>query len=530
MVQAFRARSRGAAAGLTADRMQMLARQPRRGRARGDDDKLGRPTGRSRTRWTSCRRPSRRCGRTARSTTRPRCPSGPCTLMVRVQLDDGQGPARPARRARRAGPGDGAASRRGCERGAAVVRRGGGARPAARRSRPTCCRSRSTRRTAARRRPTALREGAAGVGRPAVPVVGAGRATSPRRQRLPRAAAGAGRRMDDWSSLLTIAELRLAEGDAAEARDAARAGIGAFEATVATSCATPIGWTPATSPTWSRSTPRWRWRNSRSATTLRPSTPRSPCAAWSPRSGRGGPRQQTWAAWQRAAAEYAAVSKTVLVGRRRGPRRRCLVRPPRRGRRSADGGRAGAGDRAARQPPAWRGLGPRPSASPSCSTRCPPASSCLAYLTVGDDFLAWAVTRDELVPHQRKHPRARARPTWCAASMRAAPTGGRSGRDAELSELVLGPFAERARSAPAGRRRPVRVAQPGAVPRASLRRGAAGPDPRGVLCRECRRRGRRGRPRRGGRPPRAARRRRPGLRPRAPTAPQAAARVTDRGG
>jgi CHAT domain-containing protein len=64
----------------------------------------------------------------------------------------------------------------------------------------------------------------------------------------------------------------------------------------------------------------------------------------------------------------------------------------------------------------------------------------LAYLTVGDDFLAWAVTRDELAPHHRK-----LRERHVADLVRSVHAGCADGRApaeiAELADLLLGPFA-----------------------------------------------------------------------------------------
>lgn len=261
---------------------------------------------------------------------------------------------------------------------------------------------------------------------------------------LPAAAAcldrlrAAGRPMDDWASLLTIAELRLAQGDAAAARDTARAGIAAFETTVSTVLRDPDRLDACDQPDvvalyTTVALAEQALGHEVAAFDAAESVRRVVSAE-----RESTPQQGTWAAWQRAAAEYSAVSKTVLAAV--GSRDTATLFA---GLDEADG-RLMETEQAleADQPGSLlRGVVPAPRVGVTALQ--PTLGSgvvVLAYLTVGDDFLSWAVTRDELVPHHRT-----LRERDVADLVRRVHSGCADGRApaevTELADLLIGPFA-----------------------------------------------------------------------------------------
>ncbi|SDP03058.1 CHAT domain-containing protein [Pedococcus dokdonensis] len=247
----------------------------------------------------------------------------------------------------------------------------------------------------------------------------------------------AGRSLDDWVSLLTVAELRLAQGDAAAARDSARAGMVAFEGLVSGVLRDPDRLDACDQPDVvalyaTVALAEQRLGHDEAAFDAAESVRRLVAGA-----GSTAPHDPVRAAWQRAAAEYSAVSKTVLavVGSRE-------TTDLFTGLDEADG-RLMAAEQAleSAQPGSLlRGVVSAPPAGiAALRSNLPVGTVVLAYLTVGDDFLAWAVTRDELVPHHRT-----LRERDVAELVRRVHAGCADGRapaeTAQLAELVLGPF------------------------------------------------------------------------------------------
>jgi CHAT domain-containing protein len=248
----------------------------------------------------------------------------------------------------------------------------------------------------------------------------------------------AGQPLDDWASLLTIAELRLAQGDATAARDAARAGITAFEATVSGVLRDPDRLDACDQPDVVA-----LYATVALAEQALGDAPAAFEAAESVRRVVSGerasaPQEPVRAAWQRAAAEYSAVAKTVLASAGSPDAAQLFTAL------DAADGRLMETEQAleAEQPGSLlRGVVPPPPVDVATLQAALDAQVVvLAYLTVGDDFLAWAVTRDELVPHHRK-----LRERDVAELVRRVHAGCADGRapaeTTELAELVLGPFS-----------------------------------------------------------------------------------------
>jgi CHAT domain-containing protein len=248
----------------------------------------------------------------------------------------------------------------------------------------------------------------------------------------------AGSRLDDWASLLTIAELRLAQGDATAARDTARAGIAAFEATVSTVLRDPDRLDACDQPDvvalYTTVALAERALGQEVAAFDAAESVRRVVSA----ERESAPQHEARAAWQRAAAEYSAVSKTVLAEVGAQDAASLFT-----GLDDADGRLMATEQALEAAEPGSLLRGVAPGRHVSVSDLQPTLGSdvvLLAYLTVGDDFLSWAVTRDELVPHHRT-----LRERDVADLVRRVHSGCADGRApaeiTELADLLLGPFA-----------------------------------------------------------------------------------------
>lgn len=150
--------------------------------------------------------------------------------------------------------------------------------------------------------------------------------------------------------------------------------------------------------------------------------------------------------WQRAAAEYAAIANRILA---QPPPARREEGAPRYAALDAADGALGAAEHAldAADPGVLlrrAAPGRQPSAA-EVRTRLPEGTVVLEYLAVGEDLLAWAMTRDRLEPVSQ-----RVRTRDLAAMVRALHAGCTDGRAPEtsLGELLLGPFADLLRAHP----------------------------------------------------------------------------------
>ena len=194
----------------------------------------------------------------------------------------------------------------------------------------------------------------------------------------------------------------MGEGNPAEARDTARAGIGAFEQTVSTILRDPDRLDACDQPDvvalYATVALAEQALGNDAAAFDAAESVRRVVAAERDTVGRA----QTWAAWQRAAAEYAAVSKTVLAPSAQPDVETLFARLD-----EADGRLMTAEQALKTEQPGslLRGVVPAPAVGlADLQLTLPVGVVVLAYLTVGDDFLAWAVTRDQLVPHRTQAP------------------------------------------------------------------------------------------------------------------------------
>lgn len=255
----------------------------------------------------------------------------------------------------------------------------------------------------------------------------------------------AGANLSDWRSRLSIAELRLAHGDAAAAREELIGAAEAFHASVGLLMRDPDRLDACDQPDVAALfTLRAR------AALLLGDVVDSLAAAEEgrqlvAREPEVAEQEPSWAQWQRAAADYAAVSNTVIAR---------LAAPVPDTEQAAG---FAALDRADQQlAEAEHVLDQRhpgillrraaPAAPPSIrdlQAGLPEGAVCLNYLAVGDDLISWAITRESVTPSMQT---VRYRDlSAMVRAFHAACSRGRASAD-ELSAALLGPFADVLRS------------------------------------------------------------------------------------
>lgn len=255
----------------------------------------------------------------------------------------------------------------------------------------------------------------------------------------------AGTPLSDWHSRLSIAELRLAQGDAAAAREELRQAAEAFTGSVGALLRDPDRLDACDQPDVAALF-SLRARASLALGDVTDSLVAAEEARQLVAREREAAEDETgWADWQRAAAEYAAVSNTVLA-------RLATAAPD----DESAAGFAALDDVDRRLAEAEHALDQRhpgillrraaplpPPSIPDLQARLPGGAVCLEYLTVGDDLLGWAVTRDAVVPSRQA-----VRYRDLSVMVRSFHAGCSSGRapDEQLSALLLAPFADLLRS------------------------------------------------------------------------------------
>jgi CHAT domain-containing protein len=247
--------------------------------------------------------------------------------------------------------------------------------------------------------------------------------------------------LSDWHSRLSVAELRLAQGDVAAAEEELRGAAEAFRDSVGVLLRDPDRLDACDQP----DVAALFSLRARACLALG-DVPGSVRAAEEARQlvtrGREAVDDETgWAEWQRAAAEYAAVSGTMLA-------RLATALPD----AEVAAGFAALDSADRRLAEAEQALDSRhpgillrraaPPSVPSVSdlqARLPQGVVCLEYLAVGDDLLGWAVTCDAVVP-SRQAVRYRDLRVMVRSYHAACSSGCAS--DDELAGLLLAPFAD----------------------------------------------------------------------------------------
>lgn len=255
----------------------------------------------------------------------------------------------------------------------------------------------------------------------------------------------AGADLSHWRSRLSIAELRLAQGDAATARDELRAAVEALHASLGLLMRDPDRLDACDQPEVAALfTLRAR------AALLLGDVVDSLAAA---EEGRQlvarelevAEHELPWAPWQRAAAHYAAVSNTVIA--------RLAASAPDPERAAGFAALDRADQRLAEAEHALEQRSPgillrraAPPVPPSISdlqAGLPDGVVCLEYLAAGDDLIGWAITSRTITPSTQA---VRYRDlSVMVRAFHAACSRGRANA-AELSAALLVPFAEVLRS------------------------------------------------------------------------------------
>ena len=255
----------------------------------------------------------------------------------------------------------------------------------------------------------------------------------------------AGAPLSDWHSRLSIAELRLVQGDAAAAQEELRQAVDAFTGFTGTLLRDPDRLDACDQP----DVAALFSLRARAALTLG-DTVGSLVAAEEgrqlvAREQETDGDESVWAVWQRAAAEYAAVSNTVIA--------RLSTAAPDDTASAEFSGLDHADQRLAEAEHTLdqlhpgillrRAAQPPPPSIPELQARLPEGAVCLEYLAVGDDLLGWAITRDTVVPSRHE-----IRYRDLSVLVRAFHAGCSTGRapDDELSALLLAPFTDLVRS------------------------------------------------------------------------------------
>jgi len=255
----------------------------------------------------------------------------------------------------------------------------------------------------------------------------------------------AGADLSDWRSRLSIAELRLANGDAATAREELRGAAEAFHASLGLLMRDPDRLDACDQP----DVAALFTLRARAALMLgdvvdslaaaeegRQLVAREPEVAED---------ELPWAQWQRAAADYAAVSNTVIA------RLAAPVPDPEQAAGfaaldRADQRLAEAEHALDRRFPGIlirRAAPPLPPSVRDLQAGLPEGAVCLDYLAVGDDLIGWAITREAVTPSMQA---VRYRDlSAMVRAFHAACSRGRASAD-ELSAALLGPFADVLRS------------------------------------------------------------------------------------
>jgi CHAT domain-containing protein len=251
----------------------------------------------------------------------------------------------------------------------------------------------------------------------------------------------AGASLSDWHSRLSIAELRLIQGDAAAAREELRQAAKAFSGSVGTLLRDPDRLDACDQPDVAALF-SLRARASLALGDVTDSLVAAEEARQLVAREREAAEDETgWSEWQRAAADYSAVSNSVLA--------RLAAAAPEE---DAAAGFAALDDADRRLAEAEQALDdrhpgillrraaqpPPPSIAP-LQARLPEEAVCIEFLAVGDDLLGWAVTRDVVVP-SRQHVRYRDLSVM-VRSFHAACSSGRA-PGSELPALLLAPFAD----------------------------------------------------------------------------------------
>jgi CHAT domain-containing protein len=251
----------------------------------------------------------------------------------------------------------------------------------------------------------------------------------------------AGTALSDWRSRLTVAELRLAQGDAAaasaELREAAEAFTGFVGALIRDPDRLDACDQPDVAALFSL--------RARASLALGDVTDSLAAAEevrqLVAREREAAEDETSWSEWQRAAAEYGAVSNTALAR---------LATAAGDEQAAAEFAALDDADRRLaeaeyaldqRHPGILlrRAVHPPPAAIPDLQARLPEGAICLEYLAVGDDLLGWAVTRDAVVPTRQQ---VRYRDLGMQVrSFHEACSLGRAA-DTELSGLLLAPAAD----------------------------------------------------------------------------------------
>ncbi len=255
----------------------------------------------------------------------------------------------------------------------------------------------------------------------------------------------AGSPLTDWHSRLSIAELRLSQGDAPAAQEELRQATAAFTGFVSTLLRDPDRLDACDQP----DVAALFSLRARASLALGDVTD-SLAAAEEARQlvaveHEAAEHETAWAEWQRAAAEYAGVSNTALArlaaaGADEAAAAQFAALDHADGRLAAaehalDQLHPGILMRRAAQPP--------PPSIPELQARLPEDAVCLEYLAVGEDLLGWAVTRDAVQPlqHQIRYRDLNV----MVRSFHAGCSTGRAPAD-DLSALLLEHFADLVRS------------------------------------------------------------------------------------
>lgn len=252
----------------------------------------------------------------------------------------------------------------------------------------------------------------------------------------------AGAPLEDWHSRLDVAELHLLQQEPAAARDELRRAADAFRMSVATLLRDPDRLDACDQPDVAA------LFSLRAKAALELGDPVDSLLAAEEarqlvvRAREAVEDEEGWSEWQRAAAEYAAVSNTVLARLATAAPDDSAVDADFATLDAADGRLAAAEHALDQRHPGIllrRAAPPPPPSIPELQARIPEGVVCLEFLAVGDDLLGWAVTRDTVVPS--RHGIRYRDLSGMVRSFHAACSTGRAS-DEGLSALLLDPFAD----------------------------------------------------------------------------------------